>query len=91
MRLVGASNMYIRGPFIIACVLAGVIAAIIALLIFYPVAWYAGETMTTWLGGFNLFSYYLSHFPLLAGILVGSGIVLGGISSYFAVRRYLKI
>lgn len=91
MRLVGASNMYIRGPFIVACVIAGILAALIALFLFYPASWYAAETLTTWLGGFNLFTYYLSHFPMIAGILVGSGIVLGGISSYFAVRRYLKV
>lgn len=91
MRLVGASNMYIRGPFVVACILAGVLAAVIALLVFYPAAWYAGETLTAWLGGFNLFTYYLSNFPMIAVSLVGSGIVLGGVSSYFAVRRYLKI
>jgi len=91
MRLVGASNAYIRGPFIVACVMAGVIAAVIALLLFYPALWYAGKSLTVWLGGFNLFSYYISNFPKIAGILVGSGIVLGGISSFFAVRRYLKV
>jgi len=91
MRLVGASNMYIRGPFIVACIMAGLAASVIALIIFYPAAWYAGETLTTWLGGFNLFTYYVSNFPMIAGILVGAGIVLGGISSYFAVRRYLKV
>jgi cell division transport system permease protein len=91
MRLVGASNAYIRGPFIVACVLAGVLAAVLALLIFYPASWYAGETLTEWLGGFDLFKYYLTHFGMIAGVLAGSGVVLGGVSSFFAVRRYLKI
>jgi cell division transport system permease protein len=91
MRLVGASNAYIRGPFIVACVLAGVLAAVLALLIFYPASWYAGETLTEWLGGFDLFKYYLTHFGMVAGTLLGSGVVLGGVSSFFAVRRYLKI
>lgn len=91
MRLVGASNMYIRGPFIVACILAGVLAAVLALIIFYPVSWYAGQTLTAWLGGFNLFTYYLSHFSIIAATLMGAGVVLGGISSWFAVRRYLKI
>lgn len=91
MRLVGASNMYIRGPFIVACILAGLLAAVLALVIFYPVSWYAGETLTSWLGGFNLFTYYLTKFPMIAGTLTGAGVVLGGVSSWFAVRRYLKI
>lgn len=91
MRLVGASNMYIRGPFVVACVIAGVLAALLALFIFYPVTWYAGKSLSAWLGGFNLFGYYLAHFPMIFGILVGAGILLGGVASYFAVRRYLKV
>lgn len=91
MRLMGASNMYIRGPFVIAGIMAGVLAAVIVLALFYPVSWYAGNTMETWLGGFNVFTYYTEHFALFFGILVGSGLVLGGVASFFAVRKYLKI
>ena len=91
MRLVGASNMYIRGPFIVAGMIAGVLSALIALALFYPIAWYTGSTMTTWLGGFNLFTYYTSNFALLFSTLVGAGIVLGSIASLVAVRTYLKI
>lgn len=91
MRLVGASNAYIRGPFIVAGVMAGLIAALLALVIFYPATWYAGSALSTWLGGFNLFTYYLSHFGLVFSILVGSGVLLGALASWLAVRRYLKI
>lgn len=91
MRLVGASNAYIRGPFIVACVMAGIIAAVIALVLFYPASWYAGQALTTWLGGFNLFSYYVNNFGMIALMLFTAGVVLGGVSSWFAVRRYLKI
>lgn len=91
MRLVGASNAYIRGPFIVAGVMAGLIAALIALVIFYPATWYAGNALSNWLGGFNLFTYYLSHFGLVFSILVGSGVLLGALASWLAVRRYLKI
>jgi cell division transport system permease protein len=91
MRLVGASNMYIRGPFIVAAMLSGLLSAIITLVLFYPVSWYAGSALSNWLGGFNLFTYYLSHFPMIFGIIVGSGILLGAVASFVAVRRYLKI
>jgi len=91
MRLVGASNWYIRGPFIVAGVMAGVLAALIALLLFYPATWYAGSSLENWLGGFNLFSYYIGNFALIFLALVGSGIVLGGVASFLAVRRYLKV
>lgn len=91
MRLVGASNSYIRGPFIVAGVLAGFVAALISLLIFYPVTWYTGAKLETWLGGFNLFSYYLSNFPMIFSILVGTGVLLGALASWLAVRRYLRV
>ncbi len=91
MRLVGASNAYIRGPFIVAGVISGLLASILALLLFYPATWYAGTALQNWLGGFNLFSYYMSHFGMVFSILVGSGILLGALASWLAVRRYLKI
>jgi len=91
MRLVGASNMYIRGPFIVAGIMSGMVAAVIALIIFYPATWYAGAALSSWLGGFNLFSYYLSNFALVFGILMGSGILIGALASWLAVRRYLRV
>lgn len=91
MRLVGASNAYIRGPFIVAGVLSGLVAAVIALVLFYPVTWYAGETLSTWLGGFNLFTYYLSNFAMIFGILAGTGVLVGALASWLAVRRYLRV
>lgn len=91
MRLVGASNMYIRGPFIVAGIIAGALAGLIMLVLFYPVAYYAGGALQNWLGGFSLFTYYTSHFALFFALLVGSGVLLGGGASFFAVRRYLRI
>ena len=91
MRLVGASNMYIRGPFIVAGIISGIMAAVIALLLFYPATWYAGSALSSWLGGFNLFDYYVSNFAMVFGILVGSGILIGALASWLAVRRYLKV
>lgn len=91
MRLVGASNAYIRGPFIVAGIMAGLIAAVITLLILFPVTWYAGNTLDSWLAGFNLFSFYISRFAFVFLVLVGAGIVLGGFASWLAVRRYLKV
>lgn len=91
MRLVGASNMYIRGPFIVAGIISGAVSGLIALALFYPAVWYGGPRLASWLGGFNLFTYYIQNFPLIFGILVGSGMVLGGIASFLGVRKYLSI
>jgi cell division transport system permease protein len=91
MRLVGASNMYIRGPFIVAGMLSGLVSALIAVALFYPALWYAGGALSAWLGGFNLFSYFLENFFTIFGTLAGSGIALGGIAAFLGVRRYLRV
>ena len=91
MRLVGASNAYIQGPFIVAGVITGVIAALIVLALFWPATWYLGSKSSAWLGGFNLATYYASHFVFLFLILMGSGIVLGALASMLAARKYLKV
>ena len=91
MRLVGASNAYIQGPFIVAGIITGVIAATLVLLLFWPATFYAGAKTSGWLGGFDLAAYYTSHFALLSAILMGSGIVLGGLASVLAARKYLKV
>lgn len=91
MRLVGASNAYIQGPFIVTGIITGVISALLVLLLLWPATWYAGSRTADWFGGFSLATYYTSHFARIFFILMGSGIMLGAIASVFAIRKYLKI
>jgi len=91
MKLVGASNAYVQAPFIVEGIITGLIAATIVVIFFWPATWYVGVRTSAWFGGFNLGQYYVSHFPLVFGILMLSGIVLGGVASVFAIRKYLKV
>lgn len=91
MRLVGAGSAYIRGPFMVEGVIQGLIAGLVALLLFYPLTWWLGDATEQFLGGVNVFSFYLAYFPVFFLIMVGSGVILGAASNFFAVRRYLKI
>jgi cell division transport system permease protein len=91
MRLVGASNAYIRGPFIFAGIITGVLAAAVVLLLLIPATWYAGSVSSQWFGGFDLFAYYGANFIEIFLIIVGSGVILGGAASILAIRRYLKV
>ncbi len=91
MRLVGASNMYIRGPFVVGGIIYGFIAALIAMALFYPATLWLGGTTTEFFGGVNLFEYYVKHFFELLVLLLGTGAILGAISSFLAVRKYLKV
>ncbi|MCA9353508.1 ABC transporter permease [Candidatus Nomurabacteria bacterium] len=89
MRLVGAENRYIRGPFIVEGVIYGLIAAILTMIIFYPLSLWLGNKMTILLG-MNFWEYYKDHFLGLILLLILAGSVLGTISSLLAIRKYLK-
>lgn len=91
MRLVGASNAYIQGPFIVTGIITGVTAAAIVLVLLYPATWYAGMKTATWFGGFNIASYYGDHFFLVFFIIMFSGIALGAVASVLAIRKYLTV
>lgn len=90
MRLVGASNMFIRGPFMLQGVMYGLVAGVLALLITYPVALYLGPGTEAFFG-LNIFNYFVTNFGYLFMVLVGSGIALGIVSSVLAVARYLRV
>ncbi|MBU1557471.1 ABC transporter permease [Patescibacteria group bacterium] len=90
MRLVGASNEYVRGPFVVAGVVYGLISAGFTLLVFLPLTYYIGS-FTQRLFGLNMFEHYLSNFWNISIIIIFSGVTLGIISSYLAVRKYLKV
>ncbi len=90
MRLVGASNAYIQGPFIVTGLITGGFAAGLVLLLLWGGTSYAGERMAVWLGGFNVASYFSAHFTLIFLILAGSGILLGALASLLAIHKYLK-
>lgn len=91
MRLVGASKGYIRGPFFVAGALYGFISAIITLILFYPITLWLGKTTESFFVGLNVFHYYTANFGQIFFIIVLSGIAIGSISSFLAVRKYLKV
>lgn len=90
MNIVGASRWYVRGPFMITGVLYGLISGLIVLLFLYPVMLWIGPGSERFFGTFNVFSFFISAFPLLFVVVLGSGVGLGALSSYLAVRRYLR-
>lgn len=89
MRLVGASKMHVRGPFMIEGAIYGIIATLFSLILFWPVSAWLGRNMTDFLG-INMYDYYFSSFFQIFIILLLSGVGLGIISSFLAVRKYLN-
>ncbi len=101
MKLVGASNVYVRGPFVISGIMYGVISAIITLILMAIFAYWS-DSLVLRLAGVDVASnfslivnvlsaYFVSNFGQIFVLIMGSGIVLGGVSSYIAARRYLRV
>lgn len=101
MKLVGASNMHIRGPFVVSGVMYGVVSGVLTLVILALGSYYSDAAMVRFVGVegardfsliINVFSnYFLQNFGQIFAIIMGSGVVLGAISGYLAVRRYLNV
>lgn len=91
MRLVGASNMYIRLPFIFEGILCGIIAAAFSMALLFAAVKFAAPYVSTAIPSENLVNFYLKNFTLLFSAQAGIGAGLGILSSLVAMRRYLKI
>lgn len=89
MRLVGAGNMFIRGPFVLQGAMYGFVSGVLALLIMYPILLWIGPGTEEYFR-FNIFNYFVANFSHLFGVLVGIGVTLGVTSSLLAIARYLR-
>ena len=90
MKLVGATEWFVRGPFVIEGVMTGIIAASIALallVIAYPPAVDRFKSDI----GFIPLSYDPAFISSLAFDLLLAGAMLGALGSYIGVRRYVRI
>lgn len=90
MRLVGASNSFIRGPFMLQGVMYGVIAGVLALAILYPIMIWIGPATAEFFE-FDLYIYFVTNFGALFLTIVGIGVGLGLVSSMLAIARYLRV
>lgn len=91
MRLVGANKWFIRGPFLVNGILYGGISAIITVATFFPLVWFVAPKLSLLVPEFDIFNYFLQNLVEFAVIMFLAGVMLGGISSLIAIRRYLGI
>lgn len=101
MKLVGASNIYVRGPFVVSGIMYGIVSALITLILMAAFAYWSDAVILKLAGvelaaNFELVvnilsDYFIRNFTQIFLIIMSAGIVLGGISSYIAARRYLKV
>jgi cell division transport system permease protein len=91
MKLVGASNNYVRGPFVISGVLYGAVSAVIATLLLWPFASWVTKSTDNFFGALDILHYFATNLFQIFVMLLIVGVVLGVISSLLAISRHLKV
>lgn len=86
MKLVGATPWFIRKPYIIKATLNGLLASIISILMLGLLIFYIKNEI-----GLDLFALQTKTLIEVSIIVIGLGISLTALSSYFAVGKYLRM
>jgi len=93
MQLVGATSWFIKGPFIVEGMIIGLFSAIISGSIIIPIIKYISPKIDSYLGtglSGSITMYINEHLASVIFTQIGVGILIGTVSSYFAIRRYLR-
>jgi cell division transport system permease protein len=90
MHLVGAKDNFIRWPFLVQGALCGVLASFVAFVLFFILFYFLKGNLAAVTEGFDIYAIYMANLLVVILIQFGVGIGLGLISSYFAVRKYLR-
>ncbi|MDO8741818.1 MAG: permease-like cell division protein FtsX, partial [Candidatus Roizmanbacteria bacterium] len=103
LRLIGATNFYIRKPYIMESLFLGIAASILSFGIFSLLALYFNPFLQSYLKGIgslsvDIFNYQLTIWPLnyifFTVVFVSSsvfGAVIATVASYIATNKYLRV
>ncbi len=93
MRLVGATNWFIRGPFILESVIYAIISTFVTMGLLYPLINLASPQVNNFFEGYdlNLSSYFITHFIEIFALQLIVAVLISVISSMIAVGRHLRV
>jgi cell division transport system permease protein len=92
MKLIGADQSFIRGPFLVEAIIYGVIAAFISTGIGIWVLLTSSNTLSSYqISVHETIKLVTVYSPLVILCMISVGAVIGIISSLLATRRYLKL
>lgn len=86
MQLVGATKNFIRRPFMAYGILHGMLAGLIAIILLLGILYLAQQQVPEMIMLRNWFEFAI----VFAGV-IGIGILISGLSTYFAVSKYLRL
>ena len=90
MKLVGATNWFIRGPFMLEGLVCGLLGSVLAVVLLVLGKAIALPSILPHIGGGTSDVHALS-FTLNAIALLGAGLLLGAIGSAVTLRRFLQV
>jgi cell division transport system permease protein len=94
MRLLGASNWFIRGPFVVETVIYGIVAAILSVTLIESLFTVSSSAFgASSLGLLDIEyanDYFVRNFWSIFFLQLALGVLIGALSSLIATRRYLK-
>ena len=88
MKLVGATNWFVRGPFMLEGLFCGLAGSVVAIVMLVLAREFAPDFI---LRGFRADGVNAWSFPLIALILVAVSLVVGAAGSGITLRRFLRI
>jgi len=89
MRLVGASNMFIRGPYIVEGLIYGIVSAILSMAVILPVIYFISPYLKVFIPSMDLAGYFMDNIFTLFSYQLLFGVGIGIISSLIAI--YLSL
>jgi cell division transport system permease protein len=91
MKLVGATNWFIRGPFMLEGLLCGLLGSILAVILLVLGKTIALPSILPHIGGGEGSDVHSLSFTVNAILLLGAGLLLGAMGSGLTLRRFLQI
>jgi cell division transport system permease protein len=91
MKLVGGSNWHIKAPYLVEGGLYGAFAAVVTAVVFYPAIFFVSPKVESLVPEVSLISYFTANIFQFLFLVFFIGVLLGVVSSFVAIRRFLKV
>ncbi len=91
MQLIGATNAFIRGPFLFEAALYGIVASVISLVLVYSALFTLSQEIDQYIDFSTVMSFFTGQWYVVVGGTLFIGVGIGVLSSLLAMTRYLKL